>query len=95
MGNKRRLDQFQAQSRGGVFIDPASGNFCGYAWSENVGWIKLKGKAINAAAYKVALIRGDVNQDDFVKLDDAILILQFMSSIPPSQSIFQRCRYQS
>ena len=27
----------------------------GYAWAENIGWIKLNGTAINAAAYKVKM----------------------------------------
>jgi hypothetical protein len=71
-----------------VFIDPATGDFSGYAWAENIGWINLKGTAINATFYKVALIRGDVNNDGFVKLDDVILILQVMAGIPPSQSVF-------
>jgi len=71
-----------------VFIDPATGDFSGYAWAENIGWIKLKGTAANAAAYKVALIRGDVNHDGMVKLDDVILILQVLAGIPPSQPVF-------
>jgi len=79
---------FKPAHGGGAFIDPATGDFSGYAWAENIGWIKLKGTAINATAYKVALIRGDVNNDGFVKLDDAILILQVLTGIPSSQPVF-------
>jgi hypothetical protein len=79
---------FKPTHGGGVFIDPATCNFSGYAWAENIGWIKLEGTAINASAYKVALIRGDVNNDGLVKLDDVILILQVLAGIPPSQPVF-------
>jgi hypothetical protein len=30
-------------THGGVAIDPATGSFDGYAWGENVGWIRFAG----------------------------------------------------
>jgi hypothetical protein len=35
-----------------VTIDPTAGEFDGYAWAENVGWIHFKGGA-GATAYGV------------------------------------------
>ena len=37
-----------APANGGVTIDPLTGDFDGYAWGENVGWISLRGAAVSA-----------------------------------------------
>ncbi len=40
-----------APDRGGVMIDPSTGQFDGYAWGENIGWIHFKNT--EGSAYKV------------------------------------------
>jgi len=43
-----------APGKGGVWVDPVTGEFEGDAWGENVGWLRLKGTAQNSDGYKVA-----------------------------------------
>ncbi len=65
-----------APTNGGVTVSEA-GDFSGYAWGENIGWIKFNGTALNSTAYKVATAGplavtladfSAVQQDDFVLL---------------------------
>ena len=75
-------------------IDPATGEFSGNVWGENIGWITFR--SIGAVAFRVTtswsdnlVQKGDINADGDINLADAILALQVATGIEPSATVYK------